>query len=71
MKNKFLLLIFCLFTTVCLSQKYYTDTGLTEFDGSKAAFDPIKAKNKSFNRTRTALFNLLRVLSFCPMKFMK
>ena len=47
MKNKLLLLIFCLFTTVCLSQKYYTDSGLTEFDGSKAAFEPIKAKNKS------------------------
>jgi len=47
MKNKLLLLIFCLFTSVCLSQKYYTDSGLTEFDGSKAAFEPIKAKNKS------------------------
>ena len=47
MKNKLLLLIFCLFTTVCLSQKYYTDSGLTEFDGSKAAFEPIKAKNES------------------------
>ena len=46
MKNKLLLLIFCLFTTVCLSQKYYTDSGLTEFDGSKAAFEPIKAKNE-------------------------
>ena len=44
MKNKLLPLIFCLFTTVCLSQKYYTDSGLTEFDGSKAAFEPIKAK---------------------------
>ena len=47
MKNKLFLLIFCLFTTVCLSQKYYTDSGLTEFDGSKAAFEPIKAKNES------------------------
>ena len=47
MKNKLLVLIFCLFTTVCLSQKYYTDSGLTEFDGSKAAFEPIKAKNES------------------------
>ena len=47
MKNNLLLLIFFLFTTVCLSQKYYTDSGLTEFDGSKAAFEPIKAKNKS------------------------
>tara|TARA_B100000475_G_C14851820_1_gene253697 strand:+ start:34 stop:582 length:549 start_codon:yes stop_codon:yes gene_type:complete len=47
MKNKALLLIFCLFTTVCLSQKYYTDLGITEFDGSKAAFEPIKAKNES------------------------
>ena len=47
MKNKLLLLIFCLFTTLCLSQKYYTDSGLTEFDGSKAAFEPIKAKNES------------------------
>ena len=47
MKNKLLLLIFFLFTTACLSQIYYTDSGITEFDGSKAAFEPIKAKNKS------------------------
>ena len=47
MKNKVLLILFYLFTSVCLSQKYYTDSGLTEFDGSKAAFEPIKAKNES------------------------
>ena len=47
MKNKLFLLVFYLFTTVCLSQKYYTDSGITEFDGSKAAFEPIKAKNES------------------------
>jgi len=39
--------------------------------GGPKTIQQIKAKNKSFNRTRTALFNLLRVLSFCPMKFMK
>ena len=29
------------------AQQYYTESGVTEFDGSKAAFEPIKAKNKS------------------------
>jgi hypothetical protein len=70
MKNKLLPLIFCLFTTVCLSQKYYTDSGLTEFDGSKAAFEPIKAKNGSsisifdFNNGEIAALIKIREFNF-------
>ena len=68
MKNKLLLLIFCLFTTVCLSQKYYTDSGLTEFDGSKAAFEPIKAKNKSsisiFDVNNCKIASLIKIRLF-------
>jgi hypothetical protein len=70
MKNKLLPLIFCLFTTVCLSQKYYTDSGLTEFDGSKAAFEPIKAKNGSsisifdFNNGKIAALIKIREFNF-------
>ena len=36
-----------LFSITISAQKYYTKTGITEFDGSKAAFEPIKAKNNS------------------------
>ena len=68
MKNKLLLLIFCLFTTVCLSQKYYTDSGLTEFDGSKAAFEPIKAKNESsisiFDVNKGKIAALIKIREF-------
>ena len=38
---------FLLFTITISAQKYYTNSGITEFDGSKAAFEPIKAKNNS------------------------
>ena len=38
---------FLLFSITISAQKYYTNTGITEFDGSKAAFEPIKAKNNS------------------------
>lgn len=38
---------FLLFSITISAQKYYTKTGITEFDGSKAAFEPIKAKNTS------------------------
>ncbi len=38
---------FLLFSITISAQKYYTKTGITEFDGSKAAFEPIKAKNNS------------------------
>lgn len=47
MREKTLILIFTLCTALCFSQKYYTEYGVTEFDGSKAAFEPIKAKNES------------------------
>ena len=36
---------FLLFSITISAQKYYTKNGITEFDGSKAAFEPIKAKN--------------------------
>ena len=42
-----LLLINLIFSFTISAQKYYTKTGITEFDGSKAAFEPIKAKNNS------------------------
>ncbi len=38
---------FLLFSITISAQKYYTKTGITEFDGSKAAFEPIKAKNNT------------------------
>ena len=38
---------FLLFSISISAQKYYTKTGITEFDGSKAAFEPIKAINNS------------------------
>ena len=40
-------IIFCLFFFTCFSQKYYTDIGEIKFDGSKAAFEPIKATNNN------------------------
>ena len=41
------LLILFLITLSSFSQQYITRDGITEFDGSKAAFEPIKAKNNS------------------------
>lgn len=43
----FIFNFFLLFSITISAQKYYTKTGITEFDGSKAAFEPIKAKNNS------------------------
>lgn len=43
----FIFNFFLLFSITISAQKYYTNTGITEFDGSKAAFEPIKAKNSS------------------------
>ena len=43
----YLLNFFLIFSFTISAQKYYTKTGITEFDGSKAAFEPIKAKNNS------------------------
>ena len=46
---KRLLLLFTLIFSqqVLISQQFYTDKGVTKFDGSKAAFEPIKASNKN------------------------
>ena len=43
----FKLLILFVITLSSFSQQYITRDGITEFDGSKAAFEPIKAKNNS------------------------
>ena len=45
--NLFIFNFLLLFSITISAQKYYTKTGITEFDGSKAAFEPIKAKNNS------------------------
>ena len=45
--NLFIFNFLLLFSITISAQKYYTNTGITEFDGSKAAFEPIKAKNNS------------------------
>ena len=37
------ILITCFNPAFC--QRYYTETGITKFDGSRAAFEPIKAMN--------------------------
>ena len=41
------LLILFVITLSSFSQQYITREGIVEFDGSKAAFEPIKAKNNS------------------------
>ncbi len=40
-----ILLLLFLFTNNLQAQKFYTENGITTFDGSKAAFEPIKAGN--------------------------
>ena len=46
--KQFLLLIILIFSHQDLvSQQFYTDKGVTKFDGSKAAFEPIKATNNN------------------------
>ena len=45
MRSYLLTLIFVVCVQNIVAQKFYTDKGLTRFDGSKAAFEPIKANN--------------------------
>ena len=45
MRSYLLTLIFVVCVQNIVAQKFYTDKGLTKFDGSKAAFEPIKANN--------------------------
>ena len=45
MRFYLLTLIFVVCVQNIIAQKFYTDKGLTKFDGSKAAFEPIKANN--------------------------
>ena len=47
MKQFLLLIILILSHQDLVSQQFYTDTGVTTFDGSKAAFEPIKATNNN------------------------
>ena len=46
---KYILLLYTLIFSqqVLFSQQFYTDKGVTKFDGSKAAFEPIKASNNN------------------------
>ena len=45
MRFYLLTLIFVVCVQNIVAQKFYTNKGLTRFDGSKAAFEPIKANN--------------------------
>ena len=45
MRSYLLTLIFVVCVHNIVAQKFYTDKGLTDFDGSKAAFDQIKENN--------------------------
>ena len=45
MRFYLLTLIFFVCVQNIVAQKFYTNEGLTRFDGSKAAFEPIKANN--------------------------
>ena len=45
MRFYLLTLIFAVCVQNIVAQKFYTNEGLTRFDGSKAAFEPIKANN--------------------------
>ena len=45
MKHLLLLFILLYSQQVIFSQQFYTDKGVTKFDGSKAAFEPIRASN--------------------------
>ena len=47
MKHFLLLFIFIFSQQDIVSQQFYTDKGVTKFDGSKAAFEPIKATNNN------------------------
>ena len=47
MKYILLLYTFIFSQQVLFSQQFYTDKGVTKFDGSKAAFEPIKASNNN------------------------
>ena len=47
MKQLLLLFTLILSHQVLFSQQFYTDKGVTKFDGSKAAFEPIKASNNN------------------------
>ena len=47
MKYFLLLYTFIFSQQVLFSQQFYTDKGVTKFDGSKAAFEPIKASNNN------------------------
>tara|TARA_B100001109_G_scaffold234894_1_gene214284 strand:- start:1183 stop:1731 length:549 start_codon:yes stop_codon:yes gene_type:complete len=47
MKHIFLLFALIFNFQNLVSQQFYTDNGVTKFDGSKAAFEPIKATNNN------------------------
>ena len=47
MKHFLLLFILIFNQQILFPQQFYTDKGVTKFDGSKAAFEPIKASNNN------------------------
>ena len=47
MRYILLLYTFIFSQQVLFSQQFYTDEGVTKFDGSKAAFEPIRASNNN------------------------
>ena len=47
MKHFLLLFVLIFSQQDIVSQQFYTDKGVTKFDGSKAAFEPIKATNNN------------------------
>jgi carbon monoxide dehydrogenase subunit G len=47
MKKNFLLVVFLIFSTVVFSQKYFTRSGVINFEASMPAFEEVAAKNNS------------------------
>jgi len=54
MKKTIIFLLFFGFVTQIFGQKYYTKTGILDFEGSVEAFEPVKASNK----TTTAILDV-------------
>ena len=68
MRFYLLTLIFIVSVHGIVAQKFYTDKGITKFDGSKAAFEPIKASNNKtvsiINSATGEIAALIRISEF-------
>ena len=68
MRSYLLTLIFVVCVQNIVAQKFYTDKGVTKFDGSKAAFEPIKASNNKtvsiLNLATGEIAALIRISEF-------